>query len=157
MKSSRWLPLTLILLVTFLAAAIGAFATSTSVATWYPTLQKPAWTPPNWLFGPVWTTLYALMAIAVWRVWQAGSPVESRHTFRLYGAQLALNALWSILFFGLQRPGAALIDSIVLWLILIRLLVYFRNRDRLAALLWSPYVLWVSFATLLNAAVWEMN
>ncbi len=154
---SRWLPLGLFILLAFLAAAIGGFATSTSVDTWYPTLRKPSWSPPNAVFGPVWTVLYLLMAVAAWRVWREGSPADARLTFRLYGAQLALNALWSIFFFGLRSPGAALINLVVLWLVLIRLYLRFRAADRLAGWLWLPYVLWVSFAATLNAAIWEFN
>ena len=154
---SRWLPLALFILLAFLAAAIGGFATSTSVDTWYPTLRKPSWSPPNAVFGPVWTVLYLLMAVAAWWAWRVGSAADGRLTVRLYGAQLALNALWSILFFGLRSPGAALIDIVVLWLILIRLYIRFRAIDRLAGWLWLPYVLWVSFAATLNAAIWEIN
>ncbi len=154
---SRWLPLGLFILLAFLAAAIGGFATSTSVDTWYPTLRKPSWSPPNAVFGPVWTVLYLLMAVAAWWAWRVGSPADARLTVRLYGAQLALNALWSILFFGLRSPGAALIDIVVLWLVLIRLYIRFRAVDRLAGWLWLPYVIWVSFAATLNAAIWEFN
>lgn len=157
MKSSPWAPLGLFLLLAFLAAGIGSLATFTSVDTWYATLRKPSWNPPSWVFGPVWTTLYVLMAIATWRVWRAESSNGARLVVRLYGAQLGLNALWSVLFFGLHRPGAALIDVVVLWLVLIRMLVRFRETDTLAALLWTPYVLWVSFAAVLNAAIWELN
>jgi len=157
MKKSPWLPLGLFLLLAFCAAGIGALATTSSVDTWYPTLRKPAWNPPNWVFGPVWTLLYIAMAVAAWRVWRVGSVQAARTTFRLYGSQLALNALWSILFFGLRSPGAALLDIAVLWLVLIRILARFREVDRLAAWLWSAYVLWVSFAFLLNAAVWDLN
>lgn len=156
-KSSRWLPLALFLLLSFSAAAIGAIATSSGVHTWYPSIAKPSWTPPNWLFAPVWALLYIAMAIAGWRVWRQGSPIEARHTFRLFGAQLALNALWSILFFALHDIGWALIDVLVLWFVLVRLLARFLAADRIAAWLWTPYVLWVTFATLLNAAVWELN
>ncbi len=157
MKSWRWLPLALFFLLTFLAAGIGGFATSTSVETWYPTLRKPSWSPPNAVFGPVWTVLYISMAVAAWRVWRIGSAEEARLTFRLYGAQLGLNALWSVLFFGLRQPGAALVDVIVLWFVLLRLFLRFRNRDRVAGWLWLPYLLWVSFAAVLNAAVWQLN
>lgn len=157
MKSSPWAPLGLFLLLAFLAAGIGSLATFTSVDTWYATLRKPSWNPPSWVFGPVWTTLYVLMAIATWRVWRAESSNGARLVVRLYGAQLGLNALWSVLFFGLHRPGAALIDVVVLWLVLIRMLVRFRETDTLAGLLWIPYVLWVSFAAVLNAAIWELN
>lgn len=157
MKSSPWAPLGLFLLLAFLAAGIGSLATFTSVDTWYATLRKPSWNPPSWVFGPVWTTLYVLMAIATWRVWRAESSNGARLVVRLYGAQLGLNALWSVLFFGLHQPGAALIDVVVLWLVLIRMLVRFRETDTLAGLLWIPYVLWVSFAAVLNAAIWELN
>lgn len=157
MKMSRWAPLALFLLLALFAATIGGLATASSVKTWYPSLAKPVWTPPNGIFGPVWTLLYIAMAVATWRVWRVQSPIDSRHTTRLYAAQLALNALWSILFFGLHRPGAALIDVIVLWLVLIRIYVRFRAVDRIAGWLWLPYLLWVSYATLLNAAVWELN
>ena len=151
------MPLGLFLLLSFLAAAIGGYATWTSVGTWYPTLQKPSWTPPSAVFSPVWTILYILMAIAAWRVWRVGSPEDARMTFRLHGAQLALNALWSILFFGMRQPGAALVEIIVLWLVLIRLQVRFSQTDRLAGFLWAPYVAWVSFAAVLNASIWELN
>lgn len=157
MKSSRWLPLGLFLLLAFAAAAIGAYATWTSVDTWYESLRKPAWNPPRWVFGPVWTLLYIAMAVAAWRVWRVSDQHDARTTFRLYGAQLALNALWSILFFGLREPFAALMDVTVLWLVLLRMFARFRAADRIAAILWSAYVLWVSFALCLNAAIWDLN
>jgi tryptophan-rich sensory protein len=157
MTSSRWVPPGLFLLLAFIAAAIGGFATATSVNTWYALLQKPAWNPPNWVFGPVWTLLYLSMAIAAWRAWRIGSAAEARVTFRLYAAQLALNALWSVLFFGLHRIGWALVEVIVLWLVLIRMFIRFRGTDSLAAWLWAPYLIWVSFAAVLNSAIWELN
>jgi tryptophan-rich sensory protein len=154
---SRWLPLGFFLFLAFLAGAIGAFATSTSVHTWYPSLHKPAWTPPSWLFAPVWTLLYIAMGVAAWRVWRTLEALESRRLVRLYAAQLALNAIWSILFFGQQSPGLALIEVIVLWLVLVRMLALLWPVDRAAGVLWALYVAWVTFATLLNAAVWELN
>lgn len=157
MKTSPWLPLGIFLGLAFLAAFIGGFATSTSVETWYATLQKPSWNPPRWVFGPVWTLLYILMSVSAWRVWRQGSPNEARRTVRLFAAQLGLNALWSILFFGLHRVGLALIDVLVLWLVLIRIQVRFYVADKLAAVLWAPYVIWVTFATVLNAAIWDLN
>jgi tryptophan-rich sensory protein len=156
-KSSHWITLGLFLALAFAAAAIGTVATVSSVQTWYPTLQKPAWTPPNAWFAPAWAALYLLMSIASWRAWRHETPFGARTIFRLHASQLALNALWSVLFFGIRRPGLALIDSLVLWLVLIRLLVRFRESDRLAAWLWTPYVLWVSFAAVLNAAIWDLN
>ena len=157
MSMKRWLPLGLFLLLAFAAAGIGGLATATSVTTWYPTLQKPTWNPPNSLFGPVWGLLYVLMAVATWRVWLKGDPLAARRTVSLYSAQLTLNALWSILFFGLHRPGAALAEIVVLWAVLVAILIRYWKLDRVAAVLWTPYVLWVSFAAVLNGTIWSLN
>jgi tryptophan-rich sensory protein len=145
------------LVASFSAAAIGGAATATSVGTWYRELHKPAWNPPDWIFGPVWTLLYILMAVAAWRVWRLNGPEEARRTLGLYIGQLALNAIWSVLFFGLRHPGWAFAEVIVFWSILVMLLVRFWRADRLAAVLWSPYVAWVSFASVLNGTVWWLN
>ena len=146
-----------LLAATFAAGAIGSYATFPNVQTWYPGLAKPSWTPPGWLFGPVWTTLYIAMAVAAWRAWRASTGPAARAVLQLYGAQLVLNALWSILFFGLRRPGLAVFDIAALWLLLVFLLVRFWRTDRLAGVLWTPYVLWVSFASALNTAIWWLN
>lgn len=153
----RWLPLGLFLLVASVAALIGSIATAAGLATWYPALRKPAWTPPAWIFAPVWTALYILMSVAAWRVWRQAAPREARRTFAWFAAQLSLNALWSVLFFGLQRPGAALVEGIVLWLLLVAMLSRFWRVDRVAGMLWASYVTWVGFAMLLNAALWRLN
>jgi tryptophan-rich sensory protein len=157
MIAPRWLSLGLFLVLAFAAAGIGAAATSTSVATWYASLHQPSWSPPNGIFAPVWTALYIAMAVAAWRAWQLGPPTAGRRTVSLYSAQLTLNALWSILFFGLRRPGAAFIDVCVLWALLLVMLVRFWRTDRLAGLIWLPYLAWVSFAAALNLAVWSLN
>ena len=156
-NSPRYGALIGFLAATFAAAAIGSSATFTNVKTWYPTLEKPAWTPPSGLFAPVWTALYVMMAVAAWRVWRMQTSPAARAVLRLYGAQLALNALWSVLFFGLRRPDLALIDIAGLWLLLVLALYHFWRADRIAGVLWLPYVLWVSFACVLNAAVWMLN
>jgi benzodiazapine receptor len=157
MNSDRWLPLGLFFLLALGAAALGGLATATSVNTWYPTLRKPEWNPPSWIFRPVWTFLYVLMAVATWRAWRIGDTVAARRTVSLYSAQLTLSILWSILFFGLRQPGAALVDIVVLWGVLLVILVRFWHLDRLAAMLWAPVVAWVSFAAILNAAIWSLN
>jgi tryptophan-rich sensory protein len=157
MNSKRLLPLGLFLLLAFAAAAMGALATATSVETWYPTLRKPSWNPPSWVFGPVWTLLYILMAVATWRAWSVGDALAARRTASLYSAQLTLNALWSILFFGMRRPDIALAEIIVLWAVLIVILVRFWRLDRVAAALWLPYLGWVTFAAVLNGAIWSLN
>lgn len=157
MSAARYPALILFLVVTFLAAALGSAATASSVSEWYPTLRKPSWNPPSWVFGPVWTLLYVAMAVAAWRVWRRAEAGAARSTLWLYGAQLALNALWSVLFFGLRRPDLALVDVVLLWGLLVVLLVRFARADRVAAALWTPYVAWVGFATVLNATIWQLN
>jgi tryptophan-rich sensory protein len=147
----------LFLLVTFAAAAIGSLATFASVKTWYPGLAKPAWTPPSGIFAPVWSALYLAMAVAAWRVWRKQTGPTAYAVLRLYGAQLTLNALWSVLFFGLRRPDLALVDIAALWSLLVVALVRFWPVDRIAGVLWTPYVLWVSFASALNASIWMLN
>lgn len=157
MKPSRFLALLGFLAASFAAGGLGSAATATSVSTWYRGLNKPAWNPPGWIFGPVWTLLYILMAIAAWRVWRQSEGTAARVTLLWFGVQLALNALWSVLFFGLQRPGLAFAEVIVFWAILVGLLVRFWRADRIAGALWSPYVAWVSFATVLNGTIWWLN
>ena len=153
----RALPLLLFVALALMAAALGGYATSMSVSTWYPLLKKPSWTPPSSVFAPVWAVLYILMAIATWRVWRIGDASSARGTVSLYSAQRTLNALWSILFFGLQRPGIALLEIIVLWGMLLLILRRYWVADRISAYLWLSYFLWVSFACILNAAIWELN
>lgn len=140
----------------FVAGAVGSWATFPNVRDWFPLLLKPAWNPPGWLFGPVWTTLYVLMGTAVWRAWRAGGPAAPR-LVRVYFGHLFLNALWSVLFFGLKQPAWALADILVLWGLLVWLQVGLWRSDRLAGALWLPYVLWVGFATALNAAIVRLN
>jgi tryptophan-rich sensory protein len=140
----------------FIAGAIGSWATFPNVREWFPLLMKPSWNPPSWVFGPVWTTLYVLMGVAIWRAWRAGGPAATR-LVRLYFVQLFFNALWSVLFFGLKQPAWALADILVLWVLLVWLQAGLWRSDRAAGALWVPYVLWVSFATALNAAIVRLN
>jgi len=151
------LALPLFLLATFLAGGIGSWATFENVRSWYPTLIKPAWNPPSWIFGPVWTTLYVLMSIAVWRVWRRREGAAAIRLALAYGGHLVLNALWSVLFFGLRSPALALVEILVLWGVLAAFQRLLWREDRLAAALWAPYLLWVSFATVLNATLWWLN
>jgi len=154
---NRWVALTLFLLASFAAAAIGGSATAASVRDWYPTLTKPPWNPPSWVFGPAWTVLYTLMSIAAWRVWLRREQPGAKAILWLHGVQLVLNALWSVLFFGLQRPDWALVN--ILGLLTVLVVIQFRlfRADRTAGWLWLAYVAWVTFAATLNKAIWLLN
>lgn len=138
------------------AGAVGGAVTAEAVRTWYPGLAKPAFTPPNWIFGPVWTTLYVIMAVAAWRAWRTGNPARKTAT-AAWAVQLALNVAWSCLFFGLRSPGAALAEIAVLWAAIAGTIVLFARIDRWAGWLMAPYLAWVSFAAALNWAVWRLN
>lgn len=131
-------------------------ATQAAVHDWYPTLRKPGFTPPGWAFPVAWTILYILMAVAAWRVWRRGERSD-RPALALWGAQLALNFAWSILFFGLHMITAGLIDIVALLVLILAAAAAFWRRDRLAGLMMLPYAAWVSFATALNLAIWRMN
>lgn len=152
--SSRALGLAGWLLVAFAAAGVGALA-SADAAEFYAQLQKPAWAPPAWVFGPVWSILYALMGVAAWLVWR--SPGPARGALVLFAAQLAANALWSWLFFAWRLGALAAIEVLVLLALILATVVAFRRRSRLAALLLLPYLLWVAFASLLTWWVWQRN
>jgi tryptophan-rich sensory protein len=141
----------------FAAAAVGGAATSSSVGTWYAALQKPSFSPPAWVFGPVWTALYLMMAIAAWLVWLKRGFADAQLPLALFGLQLALNMAWSILFFGLRSPGLALADIVLLWLAIAATLVVFWRVCPTAGALLIPYLVWVSFAAVLNHSLWTLN
>jgi uncharacterized protein YbjT (DUF2867 family)/tryptophan-rich sensory protein len=143
--------------ICFAAAGLGAAATATSVGGWYQTLAKPSWNPPDWLFGPVWSVLYFLMAVAAWLVWRRGGWSASRSALTWFGIQLALNVLWSVVFFGLQQPGFAFAEIIALWLAIVATMVAFRGKSVAATILMVPYLAWSTFAAVLNFELWRMN
>jgi len=142
------------LVVTFGAAAVGA---GFPVDGWYEGLIKPAWNPPNWLFGPVWGVLYLLMAVAAWLVWRKSGLSGAAVPLGLFGLQLVLNAAWSWLFFGLHRPGVALVEIVLLWAAILVTMISFWRVQPSAGWLLLPYQLWVTFATALNFALWRLN
>jgi len=152
-----WLSLIPFVVVCFLAAAIGALATNSSVKTWYPQLRRPEWTPPNWLFGPVWTALYLMMALSAWLAWRSSISGVPRFALILFGIQLVLTALWSVVFFGLRKIGPAFAEVLLLWMMLIATAVAFLPLSLLAAWLLIPYIAWVGFASYLNYRIWQMN
>jgi len=141
----------------FAAAAIGGWLTAGAVETWYPTLEKPPGTPPSWVFGPVWTALYAMMAVSGWLVWQRTSGPHRARAMVPFGVQLALNVGWSGLFFGLQRPRWALIEIVVLLAAIGWTIRAFRGVNKRAAGLLVPYLVWVVYATALNAGFVLLN
>lgn len=155
---SRQLAMLLVLLaVCFGTAAVGAALTAGPVRDWYPTLRKPAWTPPDWVFGPVWTTMYVLMALAAWLVWRRAGWAASRTALGLFAVQLVLDAAWSGLFFALRSPPSAFAEIILLWCAIAATLSSFGRVSTLAASLLVPYLLWVTYAAALNGTIWRMN
>ncbi|GAB3382057.1 tryptophan-rich sensory protein [Spongiibacter taiwanensis] len=140
----------------FCAAAVGAVA-SVDAGTFYSQLQRPAWAPPGWLFGPVWTVLYAMMGVSAWLVWCTQAGASMRRALVLFSAQLAVNALWSWLFFAWHQGALAFLNILVLWVLLVATLIGFWRLRSLAAWLLVPYLLWVGFAGLLNFAIWQAN
>ena len=142
------------LVVCFSAAAVGSRFLP---GAWYATLTKPAWNPPSSVFAPVWTVLYAAMGVAAWLVWRRSGFAGAGAALTAFGAQLVLNALWSYLFFGLHRPGVAFADIVALWVVILVVAVLFWRVDWRAGALIVPYLVWVSFATCLNFALWRLN
>lgn len=154
--------LDVVVLILFLAlclgvGALGAAVTATSVNDWYDGLGKPSFTPPNAVFGPVWTGLYILMAVAGWRVWRSGDADTVRGPLTLFALQLALNLGWSVVFFGLHKIGSAVATIVVLDVAVLVTTLAFRTVDRLAGLLMTPYLAWAAFATVLNVTIWRLN
>jgi tryptophan-rich sensory protein len=140
-----------------LVEVIASWATSSSVRSWYVRLQKPAWTPPGWVFGPVWTVLYVSMGIAAWFVWRSRATAAITLPLSLFGVQLGLNLLWSFVFFSWRQPGWAFFEIVLLWLAVAATLLAFWPVSRPAAYLLVPYLSWVSYAAALNFAIWRAN
>lgn len=137
--------------------AAGAWATASSVSTWYQTLAKPSFTPPDRIFGPVWTALYVMMGVAAWLVWRKTGLTGSQRAVGLFAIQLALNLGWSFLFFKARWIGGALVEIVLLWFAIAATIAVFRHHSQWAAILMMPYIAWVSFATVLNFAIWRLN
>jgi translocator protein len=151
----QWAGLAAWLGLCYLAAFVGSRFTDTGA--WYQALEQPAWQPPDWLFGPVWTLLYTMMAVAAWLVWREWGRRAVGGALALFLVQLALNVAWSWLFFGQQRPDLAFGEIVLLWIaILATLLAFWRIRTLAGALL-IPYLLWVTFAAALNYSIWQLN
>lgn len=156
-QRTRWIGLIILIVVCLGVGGLGAIATTPEIDTWYRTLDKPSWNPPDFVFGPVWTTLYVLMAIAAWLVWKPAGFRAAAVPLSLFAFQLGLNLLWSWIFFGMHRPGYAFAEIVVLWFAIAATTFTFLRHSKPAAWLMSPYLAWVTFATALNFAIWQLN
>jgi translocator protein len=145
------------LAASFLVAAIGGWFTSMGMPEWYAGLEKPSWNPPSWVFGPAWTTLYIMMAVAAWLVWKQAGFAGAPAAMALFFTQLALNLAWSGVFFALQRPGWALVELSMLWIAILATTALFFRHSTAAGALMVPYLAWVTFAGTLNAAIVRLN
>ncbi len=146
------------IMICLFAGLIGSFFTSSAIPGWYATLAKPAFSPPNWIFAPVWTTLFVLMGISMYIIWNKGlQNRDVKISLFIFGIQLVLNVLWSFLFFGLRSPFYAFVEIIILWVAIAFTIQNFLKISRTAGLLLVPYILWVSFAAILNFLIWNLN
>jgi tryptophan-rich sensory protein len=156
-ERTRWIGLAVFIVVCLGAGGLGAIATTPEIEGWYRTIEKPSWNPPDWIFGPVWTTLFVLMAIAAWLVWKPAGFKAPAAPLSLFAVQLVLNVAWSWIFFGLHQPGWAFIEIAVLWLTILATTVAFFRCSQVAGWLLVPYLAWVSFAAVLNFTIWRLN
>lgn len=153
---SEWIGLILFLLVCFAVAGVSSLVTGPEITRWYEGLKKPRWTPPNWVFGPVWTTLYAAMAVAGWLVWRRVGWRDDGALW-LFAIQLMLNLAWSFIFFGFHSPGWAFVEIVALWMAIAATTVKFAAISKASALLLVPYLAWVTYAAALNLAIWRLR
>ena len=154
MKNNKYLSLLLILLITFIASAIGGFTTAVFKEPWYSEIILPSFNPPSWVFAPVWTTLYILMSIAIWRIW---IKFFDRKILNIYFFHLLFNATWSVVFFGFHQIELALINLIIILIFVIVLMKIYLNKDKLSFFIMVPYFLWASYALVLNASIVILN
>ena len=146
------------ILLSQLAGIIGSLATTPAIPGWYAHLNKPFFNPPNWIFGPVWISLYTLMGISLYLIWiKNGKKKKYSNIIAFFLTHLVFNSLWSIIFFGMKNLGLAFLVILILWTMIFTLIKKFKKINKIAAYLLFPYLAWVSFATLLNFAIWQLN
>lgn len=146
------------LLLPLAVGGISGFFTVKAIPGWYEQLNKPWFNPPNWIFSPVWTSLYIMMGIALWLVWKSDAPQKlKQRAIYLFAAQLVLNFFWSLIFFNLHQIGWALVEIVAMWATILLTIFAFAKVNKLAAWLLVPYISWVSFATILNYSIWQLN
>jgi tryptophan-rich sensory protein len=158
MKIENIIKLAASIIICLMAGFIGSVFTVDSIQTWYMGIEKPFFNPPNWVFGPVWTTLFILMGISLYLVWSRGIKTnDAKIALTLFSAQLVLNVLWSIIFFSLKSPFYAFIEIVILWTAILFTIIWFRKISKTAGYLLVPYILWVSFAAVLNLSIFLLN
>lgn len=156
-RSRDLIGLALFLAIGIVVLAVGGRVTATNVGTWYQTINRPSFNPPDWVFAPVWTALFIAMSVAAWRVWRVGGLAACRTEMGLYAIQLAFNLGWSVVFFGLRQIGWGFVEMVVLFVLIVATGLRFVRIDRIAGWLFAPYVAWVAFALVLNGAIWVLN
>ena len=154
MFNNKYLSLFLIVLITFTASAIGGFVTSIFKEPWYSQIIRPSFSPPSWVFGPVWTTLYVLMAIAIWFNWIS---YGNKKTLNIYFIHIVFNSLWSVIFFGFHQILLSVFNLLIILFFIIWLMIIYYKTTKLSFLLMTPYLLWSSFAFLLNLGIFYLN
>jgi len=155
---SNTLKLIIAIIIPVAVGAVSGFFTNSEIPGWYQTINKPTWNPPSWLFGPVWTTLYILMGIALFLVWKSDASQSVKKTaIILFAAQLVLNFFWSFIFFNQHQIGWAVVEIITMWVFILLTIFAFAPISKIAAWLLVPYISWVSFATILNYTIWKLN
>lgn len=156
-QKQLWISFVIFILLCFIVEIVGSFWTKETVSTWYPTITKPSWTPPDWIFGLVWSCLYMMIAVSGWLIYRTEYSHNRTVALILYSGQLALNFIWSFLFFSLRSPALGLIDIVLLSLLIILTIIKSWDVNRLASLLLIPYLAWVVYATTLNLGIWLLN
>lgn len=154
---NKYFKLALCITLPLLVGGISGFATANSINDWYLHINKPSFNPPNYLFGPVWTTLYILMGISFYMILQKASHEIRKKAVNIFSIQLLLNFCWSFIFFNFQLPGFAFIEIIMMWISILMMIINFYKINKTAALLQIPYLMWVSFASILNGSIWYLN
>lgn len=157
MKEIKWPLLLICIAIPLVSGSLSGLAIADHISSWYSTLNKPSFNPPNYLFGPVWSVLYILMGIGLYLILQTPKSAMRTKSIMLFAVQLILNLSWSFIFFNAQSPFAALIIIGILWIAILMMMIYFHTLSPIASYLQIPYLLWVSFATVLNAAIWILN
>lgn len=152
------LKLIIAIAIPIIVGGTSGFFTATGVESWYQTIARPTWNPPGWIFGPVWTTLYVMMGISLFLVWKEDTSVELKKIgIALFAIQLVLNFFWSFIFFNQHQIGWALVEIVAMWVFILLTIFAFAQVNKAAAWLLVPYISWVSFATILNFTIWQLN